>query len=119
MHTSSAGLLLANNGADVLDIMTNILKDFDDDEMIGKSRERLSSNGSSETSGNDKERRRRSVQEISNKNFTDKERRRKSDQENSNKNFACKYHRVICPVLHTTYSFKMCSLRTKIANTTF
>ena len=109
MHTSSAGLLLANNGADVLDIMTNILEDFDDDEMIGKSRERLSSNGSSETSGpvvrNDKEQRRRSVQETSNKNFIDKERRRKSVQENSNKNFACKYHRVICPVLHTTYSF--------------
>ena len=51
MHTSSAGLLLANNGADILDIMTNILEDFDDYEMIGKSRERLSSNGSSETSG--------------------------------------------------------------------
>ena len=101
MHTSSAGLLLANNGADILDIMTNILEDFDDDEMIGKSRERLSSNGSSETSGpvvrNDKELRRGSVQEI----------RRKSVQENSNKNFTCKFNRVIRPVLHTAYSFKI------------
>ena len=50
MHTRTAGLLLATNKADIFDVMTNILEDFDDGEDY-KSRERTSSNGSSETSG--------------------------------------------------------------------
>ena len=51
MHTRTAGLLLATNKADIFDVMTNILEDFDDGEDDIKSRERTSSNGSSETSG--------------------------------------------------------------------
>ena len=43
---------MANNGADIFDVMTKILEDFDSDEMLVNSRERLSSSGSyTETSG--------------------------------------------------------------------
>ena len=50
MHTKTAGLILANKKTDIFDVMMKLLEDFEDGDD-DKSRERKSSNGSSETSG--------------------------------------------------------------------